>query len=343
MFRRILVPLDGSTLAERALPIAARLARSSGGSITLLRVVPSPLTFTSQPTESSVPMQGVVNSDHAWATDYLTRITASSVLAGVATTTEVFKGTPAEMILFIARSQQMDIIIMCSHGYTGMTRWTLGSVAEKVASHAPVPVLVLRKDGLVPASPHPDALRPLRVLVALDGSARAEGGIEPAAYLIAALAAPFQGALHLMQVVKPAPADIGKSNIDEDGESQAILDRVRRYLSSLAGHLGERRMVSAVADLKLPVYWSVAVDPDIASALIRVAENGDDAQEAGVSDCCDIITMTTHGYGGVHRWAMGSITARVLRATRLPLLIVRPPDIMEKSTLTWDDTTLSAI
>jgi nucleotide-binding universal stress UspA family protein len=84
----------------------------------------------------------------------------------------------------------MDIIIMCSHGYTGMTRWALGSVAEKVASHAFVPVLVLRKGGLIPASPHPDALRPLGVLVALDGSTRAEGGIEPAASLIAAVAAP---------------------------------------------------------------------------------------------------------------------------------------------------------
>ena len=343
MFRRILVPMDGSALAERALPIAARLARSSGGSITLLRVVPSPLAFTSQPTESSVPMQGDVDSDLAGAVAYLTRITASSELAGVATNTEVVRGTPAEMILSVARSQQMDIIIMCSHGYTGMTRWALGSVAEKVASHAPVPVLVLRKGGLVPASPHPDAPRPLRVLVALDGSTRAELGIEPAAYLSAALAAPFQGALHLMQVVKPANADIGESNIDEDGESQAVLDRVRRYLSSLVGHLVEGRMISAVTDLKLPVSWSVAVDPDIASALIRVAENGDDAQEAGVSGGCDIITMTTHGYGGVQRWAMGSITARVLRATRLPLLIVRPPDMMEKSTLTWDDTTLSAI
>src|SRR6266516_6833265 len=106
MFRRILVPLDGSELAERALPCAARLAKSSGGSITLLRVVPSPFAFTSQRKESSVQMQGVVDSDLAGATDYLTHITASSVLAGVVTTTEVFNGTPAETILSVARSQQ---------------------------------------------------------------------------------------------------------------------------------------------------------------------------------------------------------------------------------------------
>lgn len=218
MYRRILVPLDGSELAERALPIAARLARASGGSIVFLRVVPSPLAFTSQPTDSSVPMQAVLNSDLAGAADYLTRITTSSVLAGVATTKEVFKGMPAGMILSVARSQKMDIIVMCSHGYTGMTRLALGSVAENVASHAPVPVLVLRKSGPVPASPQPDALRPLRVLVALDGSARAEGGIEPAAYLVAALAAPFHGALHLMQVVKSAAADSREKNSDKGDE-----------------------------------------------------------------------------------------------------------------------------
>jgi nucleotide-binding universal stress UspA family protein len=181
------------------------------------------------------------------------------------------------------------------------------------------------------------------MLVALDGSKRAELGIEPAASLLAALAAPFGGALHLMQVVKPATADTGESNHEEGDETQAILDRVKGYLSSLVDHLHERRMGSAVADLNLPVSWSVAVDADIASALIRVAETGDEAQEAGVSGGCDLITMTTHGYGGLQRWAMGSITARVLRATKLPLLIVRPPDIMEKSNLTWDDTTLSAI
>ena len=102
-------------------------------------------------------------------------------------------------------------------------------------------------------------------------------------------------------------------------------------------------MVPAVTDLNLAVSWSVAVDPDIASALIRVAEYGVNAQEAGVSGGCDIITMTIHGYGGVQRWAMGSVTERVLRATKLPLLIVRPLDIMEKSNLTWDNATLSAI
>ncbi len=58
---------------------------------------------------------------------------------------------------------------------------------------------------------------------------------------------------------------------------------------------------------------------------------------------CDVIAMATHGRGGVQRWAMGSITERVLSATKLPLLIVRPPDMLDKSKVTWDAATLSAI
>jgi nucleotide-binding universal stress UspA family protein len=343
MFRRILVPLDGSELSERALPVAARLAQASGGTITLLRVVTSPLEFTLQTTELSPSMQEALDADRAEATDYLARIAASPVLAGVATTTEVFKGTPAGIIFSVARSRQIDIIIMCSHGYTGMTRWALGSVAEKVAFYAPAPVLVLRKDGPVPASPHPDAARPLRTLVALDGSTRAEKGIEPAVYLTAALAAPAQGALHLTQVVKPVTADSEVRNMGEGDESQEIKRMAEGYLGSLANRLREARMVPAVADLKLPVTWSVTVDADVASALIRVADNGENAEIAGAPDGYDIIAMTTHGYGGIQRWAVGSITARVLKASRLPLLIVRPLDMMEKSNLTWDNETLSAI
>jgi len=81
----------------------------------------------------------------------------------------------------------------------------------------------------------------------------------------------------------------------------------------------------------------------VAEAIVRVAENGEDAEGAGVFGGCDIIAMATHGLSGIRRWEMGSITERVLHATRLPLLIVRPPDMMDKSNVTWDTATLSAI
>lgn len=94
----------------------------------------------------------------------------------------------------------------------------------------------------------------------------------------------------------------------------------------LADQLREGLFASPVADLKLSITWSVTVDTDIAAGIIRVAEQGEDAEGTGVVDSSQVIAMATLGYSRLQQWVMGSITLRVLHATRLPLLIVRPPD-----------------
>ena len=340
MFQRILVPLDGSPRAERAIPVAARLARASSGSVVLLRAVNTPVEFWPSLVSEPNMAQTIVDTDLADTKKYLAGITTTPALDGIPTETVVLFGPPASTILSVAHSSYADLIVLCSHGYTGRTRWVLGSVAEKVIRHAPCPVFVLREGGPVPAGHHPDATRPLRALVALDGSSHAKAALEPAAHLIAALAAPAQGALHLVRVVKPVTPE----NEEKDPEgSEQFLRKAKRYLSSTVEHIREGLVTPAVAALKLPITWSVAIDTDVASALIRVAENGEDAEGAGVFGGCDLIAMATHGYGGMQRWAMGSITERVLNATKLPLLIVRPPDLMDKSHVTWDTATLAAI
>jgi Universal stress protein family len=78
--------------------------------------------------------------------------------------------------------------------------------------------------------------------------------------------------------------------------------------------------------------WSVTMDEDSASGLIWVAEDGKEMEGAGVLNGVDVIAMTTHGSSGLQRWAMGSVTERVLHAIRLPLLIVRQPDTRRKAT-----------
>jgi nucleotide-binding universal stress UspA family protein len=340
MFQRILVPLDGSPRAERAIPVAARLARASSGSVVLLRAVHTPVEFWPSLVSEPKMAQTIVDTDLAATKKYLAGITTTSALDGIPTETVVLFGPPASTILSVAHSSHADLIVLCSHGYTGMTRWVLGSVAEKVVRHAPIPVFILREGGPVPAHPHPDPARPLRALVALDGSSHAKAALEPAANLIAALAAPAQGTLHLTRVVELVIPD--GEEIDPEGHEQ-FLHKAKRYLSSTVEHLREGLVAPAVADLKVPVTWSVAVDTDVASALIRVAENGEDAEGAGVFGGCDLIAMATHGYSGMQRWAVGSITERVLIATKLPLLIVRPPDMMDKSHVAWDTATLAAM
>jgi len=284
--------------------------------------------------ESAISMQEVREVDMARATDYLARVARSPELAGIEIKTEVLPGAPALSILPVVRASQADLIVMCSHGYTGRTRWLLGSVSQKVARHSPVPVLVLHEDGSMPMNLHPDGMRPVRVLVPLDGSSFAEAALAPAAHLSSALSAPARGALHVARVLRLPPMDENGQNyrlaeIEKLGmwEAQAYLRTVERTLRE-----------GDLARLNLSITSSLSIDPDVAGTLIGIAEIGADMRDAvEVYPPCDLIAMATHGRGGLERWMLGSVTERVLGSTKLPLLIVRPTAIMAQGHVTTEE------
>jgi nucleotide-binding universal stress UspA family protein len=172
------------------------------------------------------------------------------------------------------------------------------------------------------SGPHPDG-GPLRALITLDGSAEAKAALESAAQLVAALAAPGQGAVHLLRVVKPPQFDEKKISPEHLAAMKSeALHKAKTYMDSVATHLRE----GSLGSLHLALTWSVVLDDDIAGAIIQVAENGEDAEGAGIPGRCDLVAMATHGRTGFQHWVMGSVTERVLGATRLPLLIVRPAE-----------------
>jgi nucleotide-binding universal stress UspA family protein len=326
MFRRLLLPLDGSKRAERAIPVAARIAHASGGSLMLLRAAGTHIEFGTYITEPSVLIQEAFETDLTRAVDYLARIKASGDLAGIETTVAVRSGEAAQTILDVAQTQHVDLIVMCSHGETGFKRWVLGSVAQQVARHSPLPVLILSEYGPPPTSSFPDPTRPLRAvmgLVALDGSAGAEAALEPAAKLVAALAAPARGILRLTRVVNLFAHEHGRGSHERVHPllKEEILSAAKTYLSRVA----DRLQSGPLADLKLTIVCSVAMGRDVASALLSVAETGKDAEGTTMLGSCDLMAMATHGRGGLQRLALGSVTERVLGATRRPLLVVRTP------------------
>ena len=323
MFKRILVPLDGSSRAEQALPIAARIARASGGSVLLLRVITAPLQFGPYMHQATF-LQEAVNAAIAESVAYLSKAAHAHDLEGAETKVVMSSGPVAWTILDTAKEQHVDLILMVSHGHTGFKRWALGSVAQKVARTSPMPVLVLREGGSGPSSAYPDRTRPLRAIaatVALDGSPLAEAAIFPAANLVAALAAPAQGSLHLTQIVQLPGGDDGwggRERIDPILEEQA-LDDATCYLRKIAGNLRD----SLEREFNLSITWSVAGNTDVADALMKVAEQGSVDRGYSIFGGCDILALATHGRSGVRRWVLGSVTERVLGHTKLPLLIVR--------------------
>src|SRR5579872_5500038 len=143
MFQRILVPLDGSTRAERAIPVAARLAYASGGLVILVRVASkSSGLWPSMATRNTLAHQ-VLAADCAEAKQYLADVITAPNLQSVPTETVVRFGPTVSTLLAVADDFEADLIVLCSHGYKGVTRRIMGSVAEKLAREAEVPVLVL--------------------------------------------------------------------------------------------------------------------------------------------------------------------------------------------------------
>lgn len=332
MYQRILVPLDGSNRAEEAIPVACRIARAGGGTIILLRVVSAAGQFWPYALPQTTLAQPMIDSELASARQYLQEISKTDSFAGIQAETVTLYGSPAAAILAVAQSYQADLIVLCSHGYTGLTRWVMGSVAEKVSRHSAIPVFIVREHGPKPAGLSAgDSTRPLRALVPLDGSAEAKAALEPAAMLVAALAGPGQGAIHLARIVKPAPQNqtrVGQQPAIQFSTQDLELSKAKTYLSATTAHIREKLVAPTIAEMKFPVTWSVALDTDVASSLISIAENGEDAGGAGVFGGCDLIAIATHGREGLQHWALGSVTERVLATTRLPLLIIRPPSMV---------------
>src|ERR1700733_11320264 len=123
MFKRILVPLDGSRQAEQALPIAARLARFSGGYIYLVQVIST--AFASLPSTPAKPLltQTVGGTDQTQVESYLRALVESELLSGIPVQTHVAIGAIPASILAIAANERADIIVMCGHGHTGIRGW----------------------------------------------------------------------------------------------------------------------------------------------------------------------------------------------------------------------------
>ncbi|MCD6290533.1 MAG: universal stress protein [Anaerolineae bacterium] len=146
-FKRILVPLDGSPLSERALPAAAALAEKFDGRLILLHVldIPTPTLPALYPEIAIGWVEEAREQAHREAQRYLEKLRAALEEQGLGVEVLLRDTSPAEDILDVATTGGVDLIVMSTHGQGGLARWTFGSVADKVARHSPCPVLLVRQ------------------------------------------------------------------------------------------------------------------------------------------------------------------------------------------------------
>lgn len=287
---KILVPLDGSRLADGVLAHVRRLARREGEplEVTLLHVYPEYLAA-----EEEAQRRAEID-DHLVA---LTRLLEGE---GVVVHRAIVAAVDeAERIVETARTQGMDLIALATHGRTGLDRWLRGSVAERVLRGAATPVYTVNPRGLVLTDDSVEGWT--RVLVPLDGSERATRVLPLAGEFALASGAEVV----LLRVDEPAVP--GVHPVDEVATRQAQA----RAEMALASHR-EQLLRAGVERVRLVGRFG----QDPAHELLEAA------RELGA----DLIAIASHGRTGLSRWRFGSVAERVLRAAPVPLLVVRASD-----------------
>jgi nucleotide-binding universal stress UspA family protein len=299
-FRRIVVPLDGSPLAEQALPYSETLAGLTGAPLHLVRVLDPTYLGTF---DGSMAMQHWIEDARGVARHYLARMEQDLRQRQWKVTAEYRLGPAASELL--AAAQPGDLLVMATHGRSGLGRWFLGSVAEAVLRRASVPVLLVRAGETAPASP---IFR--RLVVPLDGSPLAEKAL-PAAL---ALATRLQVPTHLVTVVEGSgmePPELAAAAVSSSRFAGAVTQLQAEAQTRLAGPAArlEHAGVTTTTEVRHGV-------PGFTIA--ELTQPG------------DLIVMTSHGRTGLGRWFLGSVAETVVRQATVPVLLVRaapaPPD-----------------
>lgn len=279
MFDRILIPLDGSERSKRVLSQVARLLRRHDAEVVLVRSVFVP------PSLARIDTAKLAEEHRKEAAEDLRKTAELLNAQGARARAVVLEGPAAEAVLDAARREKATMIALSTHGRGGVSRWLLGSVAEKVLRGSELPVLLLhsfRPDSSGAPVPVGDGQIPFRrVLVPLDGS-EASRAVLPGAERFARL---FESELLLLTV--------------ETDDAPGAAEDAR----ATAERLKKEGVKAATLHLK----------GDPASEILDAAE----------AENADLIAMATHGRSGVSRWVFGSVTERVLRESTIPLLVVR--------------------
>ena len=300
-FRRLLVPLDGSPLAEEAIPVACALARRAGGMVHLTSVqlpVPKHAHKLAEITKT------IEREARERIESYLSaEAEAVSTSHGLEVTRAVLEGSPAEALADYARTNAIDLIVMTTHGRSGLGRFWLGSVADSLLRCAPTPVLLLR------SREEPQHTDFRHIMVALDGSSAGEAVLEPAVALASLY---HEAGCSLVQIIEPPFATAGDLTVYPDQADAKLIEQQQALARSNLDRLAERPRTLGIATTA-----HVLAAPAVGAHIVELAAKLD----------ADLIAVGTHGtdgWRGTARLRLGSVADKVVRGAATPAVLVVP-------------------
>jgi nucleotide-binding universal stress UspA family protein len=320
MLQRFFVPLDGSARAEKAISVAARMARKTAGLVTLAHVIVPASAANDYAADDLVDekhlAQARVMTD---ASAYLNEVLAryDRELDGLHLVLETAPGTLPSTLLKLSDQEHSDLIVMCSRGEHWIKRWVFGSVTQATFRRSRMPVLVINEHqtDLAPG------IRPWRILVPLDGSELSEAVLPPLFQLLSTVSPSLAHRIHLFRVISIPPAT-GRFSISAhltDTLQQEEVVSAQHALLALVQHLTDSNPLAQ----QCVITTSVVTGPDIAGAILKQAEPAKHGEKE--APAYDLIALATHGRTGFKRAMLGSVAEHVFGATSLPLLVVASP------------------
>ncbi len=287
MYERILVPLDGSKFAEQVFPPVVELARAFGSEVVLVAVCEL------EESEFGHACRLYINNE----AEQLKKSLQGSA-ATVRTT--VLEGKAAEQILGYAEKSDISLIVISSHGRSGIAPWSLGSTTNKVLHRVGVPLIIVRTKE-TPGEAVKTGLFS-RILVPLDGSERSAAVVP----YVAGLTEKLESEVILLQVVESGKHVHTIGGLDyipfKDRDIDSMKTPAQRYLDEVS---------SKFAGTKATTRSEVRVG-DSAHEIIKLAT------ETG----CSLIVMASHGHSGIAAWAHGSITSKILQDSNRSFMFV---------------------
>jgi len=302
MFDTILVPLDGSQLADCVLPHVVSIARSFDAEVTLLRMLEKNQANSS--TQLFDLLNWQINKTNS--TLYLEKAKLWFQGLGVQAQIAVLEGLVAEGIAEYIQNQGMKLIILSSHGSGGLTQWGISSITQKIILSAQTSLLIIRASqyanhfGEVSESP---TYR--RILAPLDGSQRAEN-ILP---VITQLAQFHKSQIHLVQVVQTPEMARQMPLTPEDTDlSNRVVTRNREEAARYLEQVKSRSYLEGIA-----VQVHLITSDNAADALHQLVDQ----------EHIDMVALSAHGYSGNRQWPYGSTVNNFIMYGKVPLLIVQ--------------------
>ena len=309
MFKRMLVPLDGSDLAEVVFTYAKELAGRLDIEVIALYVGTTALREFAPMHHAYIERAAEIIKRQAQEVQEKTGIKPGS--KPVESRGEIAEGYHAEEILRYADENNVDLLLMATHGRSGRKRWVLGNVADKVLRASKIPVLLVRAG--VPDETAYDKWPKITLLVSLDGSEMAES-VLPHVKALAKQRSTEPINVTLLRVCEPPNTPSYYSpeiaevplNWGEYMEKEVALCKQmsREYLA---------RIEKQFKDIGVSVQSEVLVGKAI-DKIVDYAQNNP----------FNLIVMATHGRSGLSRWVYGSVTENILQGVSSPVLLVRP-------------------